>query len=243
MARKFHTKEQINEWLLNDGRGIVLVGEYTSNRTKTSFRCEYGHEWLSTTDRIKSGCGCPYCSGLKKPTTEEFREWLRIDNRGITLVGNYHNKRTKTLFQCKNGHQWLTTPDHIKAGRGCPKCSVRTISTVSSEWLHTLGISIREFQISKKRRFLVDGYDPKTNTVYEFYGDFWHGNPAKFNPSDINAVTKKTFGEMYQETLQKENFIKSQGYNLVTMWESEFIHSLLPVKLSRNRTNLGNRKL
>lgn len=29
------------------------------------------------------------------------------------------------------------------------------------------------------RIFKVDGFDPIINTIYEFYGDFWHGNPKK----------------------------------------------------------------
>ena len=76
--------------------------------------------------------------------------------------------------------------------------------------------------MSNGKRTSVDGYDPKTNTVYEFHGDFWHGNPVVYNPSDINNKNKKTFGQLYQETIDKENRIRQNGYNLVVIWENDF---------------------
>ena len=31
----------------------------------------------------------------------------------------------------------------------------------------------------KDKVYYVDGFEPKTNTVYEFNGDYWHGNPER----------------------------------------------------------------
>ena len=65
----------------------------------------------------------------------------------------------------------------------------------------------------------VDGYCEKNNTIYEFHGDFWHGNPKKFEKTEINRVTGDTMGNLYKKTLDKENIIKELGYNLIVMWE------------------------
>lgn len=67
----------------------------------------------------------------------------------------------------------------------------------------------------------VDGYCKENNTVYEYHGDYWHGNPLKFNPEDLNERANVTFGELYQRTVQRDNKIKQLGYNLVVKWESE----------------------
>ena len=37
----------------------------------------------------------------------------------------------------------------------------------------------------------VDGYSKKLNKIYEFHGDFWHGNPKKYDKGDINCFSKK----------------------------------------------------
>ena len=78
-----------------------------------------------------------------------------------------------------------------------------------------------EFKI-KNSNFLADGFCKETNTIYEFHGDYWHGNPNIYNKVDINEVSKKTFGELYQKTLEREQLIRDMGFNLVVMWESDW---------------------
>ncbi|MGI0075924.1 MAG: DUF7487 domain-containing protein [Nitrosopumilaceae archaeon] len=70
-------------------------------------------------------------------------------------------------------------------------------------------------------RLHVDGYCEGMNTIYEFYGDYYHGNPDIFEPG-YETFFYKTAGELYQNTLERENKIKQLGYNLVTIWESEW---------------------
>lgn len=83
-------------------------------------------------------------------------------------------------------------------------------------------------QISKEankiqgKLFKVDGYCELTNTIYEFYGDFWHGNPLIYNSTDIHPLNKKSFGELYNSTIDRENILRREGYNLITIWESDY---------------------
>ncbi len=78
-----------------------------------------------------------------------------------------------------------------------------------------------EFKIPNTN-YKVDGYCVDTNTIYEFHGDFWHGNPEVYSSGCINNANKKTMGELYQKTIEREEEIKSLGYNLVVMWENEW---------------------
>ena len=118
-----------------------------------------------------------------------------------------------------------------KIGKECPKCS-NQYSKISIEWLSYMEIknSIKiihaknegEFNIPNTR-YKADGYCEETNTIYEFHGDFWHGNPNKYLSTDINKKLVKTFGELYQNTLNKEQQIRDMGFNLITIWESDWI--------------------
>lgn len=56
------TTEEFNQWLILDGRGIRLIGEYKAALLKTSFGCSNGHQWESKPNDIKNGNGCPYCA-------------------------------------------------------------------------------------------------------------------------------------------------------------------------------------
>ena len=75
-----------------------------------------------------------------------------------------------------------------------------------------------EFQVDK---YKVDGRCG--NTVYEFNGCYYHGCPKCF-PDDevvVHLNSFKSMSEKYQDTLEKEELLKSKGYTVVTMWECD----------------------
>lgn len=101
-------------------------------------------------------------------------------------------------------------------------------SRVCIEWLDSISKSIQhagrggEFRIPCTK-YRADGYDATTNTIYEFHGTFWHGHPKFYKPEDTNPITKCTFGKLYAKTLVKEEKIRELGYNLVVIWEHDYI--------------------
>ena len=60
------------------------------------------------------------------------------------------------------------------------------------------------------------------NIIVEFNGDFWHGNPEVFPSEKINKINKKSFGELYQKTIRKEQELKNLGYVVISVWEDDF---------------------
>lgn len=69
----------------------------------------------------------------------------------------------------------------------------------------------------------VNGFDKKTNTIYEFWGDLWHGNPTKFDENYIHPFNGKPMKVLYEETQLKIDRIKKAGYNLIDIWETEWL--------------------
>lgn len=86
-------------------------------------------------------------------------------------------------------------------------------------------------------RFKADGYCRETNTIYEFHGDLWHGNPVIYSAEEVSYFGK-TYGELYQKTVDKETKIKELGFKLVVIWENEWnrINRIVRV-LQRNILN------
>lgn len=76
--------------------------------------------------------------------------------------------------------------------------------------------------IFDQKSYRVDGFDPTTNTIYEFYGDYWHGNPNKYSINMINVFNKKLLTDLYKETINRENVLKELGYNIISMWEDDW---------------------
>ncbi len=70
--------------------------------------------------------------------------------------------------------------------------------------------------------YRADGYNKETNTIYEFYGDYWHGNPNVYDASVINKKLDSTMKDLYQQTMARQTEIESLGYNFVVVWESDW---------------------
>lgn len=144
----------------------------------------------------------------------------------------YNGYYKKVIIICKIHGEFQQTPgDHYQNGSGCPKCANNQFSKMQIQWLELLSklyniniqhsLNIGEYTINNTR-YRADGYCKETNTIYEFHGNFWHGNPKIYLENDINRCSKKTYGELYKKTLEKENKIKELGYNLEVMWESDW---------------------
>ena len=58
------------------------------------------------------------------------------------------------------------------------------------------------------QEILIDGYDPGTSTIYQFYGCKWHGCPCL-----------RTTNDRYHQMMAIENQFQSLGYNVVLVWE------------------------
>jgi hypothetical protein len=57
----------------------------------------------------------------RKLTKEIVNE--RIKDRGIELIGEYITNKKPVLFRCPKNHTWMTRPDDVLRGHGCPKCN------------------------------------------------------------------------------------------------------------------------
>lgn len=97
------------------------------------------------------------------------------------------------------------------------------ISKIEIEWLNSLGLpNDKEHRQVVIGEYRVDGFNPETNTIYEFLGDYWHGNPKLFNSMDINKHNNLSMNELYNKTIERIEMFKNQGYNVKYIWESDY---------------------
>lgn len=133
----------------------------------------------------------------------------------------------------------MTNPDtSIRQGcRSCPKCLLDTsqYSLASLEWIKYMSKQLNfryksiqtaenggEFYIQGIGK--VDGYHARSNTVFEFHGDVYHGNLKVFKPHDRpHPFNNKTAKHLYAKTKIREKEIRKAGYNLITIWESDWL--------------------
>lgn len=200
--------------------------------------CPYGcrHDWESQVHtRCLRGSSCPFCSTV--PYKCQICRHQSVAHLRPDIARGWHPTQNGTCspfqyslrsnfiawWRCsKNSqHEWKTSIAHRTYGTACPMC-FSNFSQIAMTWLRVqqaqCQFQIRhgesdlgEFQIPETR-YKCDGYCEETKTVYEF-----HGNPAIFEETMIHPIIKKTFRELYDKTLQKEQKIKELGYTYLSI--------------------------
>jgi hypothetical protein len=181
-----------------------------------------------------TGAGCQKCNNVYRRTQEDFindAKMIHGDTYDYSKV-IYINVDTNITITCKTHGDFIKTPyRHINRKQGCQRCCLyKKYSKSSILYLNFMSkINNIKIQHAENRnefcilttKYKADGYCEETNTIYEFHGTIWHGDPRLCNPNDCNYFGKN-YGELYQKTLEREHQIKDLGYNLVIMWEYDW---------------------
>jgi hypothetical protein len=216
--------------------------DYTNAKTLVMIICPTHGVFEQTPDAHLQGKSCLQCSydvrGMNKRST--LTDYLRKFNTEHGSRYDYSNSRYETnttpiSIGCSIHGEFFQIPTVHAAGMGCPKCS-RFDAKKANSWLDKLKVpndcAHREVRgLVKSRRYTVDGYDPATKTVYEFHGDYWHGNPKIYDGCAVNTVVGKTFGQLYEATLEKRSIFETEGYQWIEIWESDYDSSDIPLPI------------
>jgi len=218
--------------------GRCLSTEYITNDTKLKWECSQGHIWETTPLIVINSNGwCKKCSDKKMAEDRILTNGLeRCQNvaksrDGKCLSTEYLGAKIKLEWECHKQHTWRATPDTIiNNDTWCPHCT-NSVSKISTQWLDSLPDSediIKEYHIPDTR-YHADGYNPKTNTVYEFNGCYWHGCINCYWGDDIREryiLSDMTYDDLFDRTIDRECIITDLGYNYVSIWECQFKSSL-----------------
>jgi hypothetical protein len=189
------------------------------------------HCWPALISNRTKGKGCPYCSGRKILPEESFgalcsdKLMMEWDDELNPFNFSQHSHQIINWKCSKNpAHEWPATIGNRTCGTNCPRCS-RNISKCEDLWFNSLNnpnvIRNKPLVVGDVIKF-PDGYDPNTNTIYEFYGKYWHGDPRYYKSDDYNKTTNCTHGELYKKTMEKEKFYKQAGFKVISIWEDDF---------------------
>lgn len=219
--------------------------EYTNNVTKVTIVCPNHGIFEQRPACHLKGRGCAKCGKDKigaerTKTTQDFIEQamkIHVNSDGFALYQysqtNYKGAKIDVIITCSIHGDFKQNPCNHVRGFGCPHCSrKKRYSSISLEWLkYEMVKSQRDIEHAlngnehkiANSRYLADGYDKKSHTIYEFHGDYFHGNPKMYSPSTINPTTGRSMGELYTRTLEKKEHIINNGYNYIEVWESDWL--------------------
>lgn len=188
---------------------------------------------LKPSDHLYRGDGCRGCRSYRKTTT---KQWVKK----VRKVHGHRYKYNKTRFKAgkklviitcrKHGDFKQRAQKHL-GGHGCRKCGIG-YSLQAVAWMNYImsyndSIEIVHAKNGGEYRipgtnFRADGYDEPNNTIYEFLGDYWHGNPYVYYEDAYNKKLNMTFGDLYKIAMERIETIKNLGYDVEYIWESDW---------------------
>lgn len=219
---------------------------YTNAASKVIVTCKDHGDFSITPNNHLRGKGCRHC-GIKKSGIAKLKgldEYLQLfrgvfgdtyDYSSITWKG----ASTRIDVVCRKHGKFSILPYVHILGRGCPKCSNRH-SSVSIQWLEFMqvkyGTTISHAQnegefIIPGTRYKADGYSKHLNIIFEFHGDYWHGNPKVYDKNKLNMRVGVSYGDLYEQTIAKTKRIKDLGFRVVEIWETEWRHFLRSIRI------------
>ncbi|MFW6226147.1 MAG: hypothetical protein ACOC3V_04245 [bacterium] len=97
---------------------------YINNKTKVNIICTIHGSFFQKPNTHLNGHGCPYCSGVKKLTNEEFIKRANVihDNFYDYSMIDYINTENKIIIICPQHGKFEQTPHSHLNGNGCEKC-------------------------------------------------------------------------------------------------------------------------
>lgn len=219
---------------VHNGRYLYDSVTYINRHTPVVITCVVHGPFSQRPNDHLNGSGCPSCGSVQRASSNALthQQFLDRANNIHDGVYDYSDSVYTSLNQpitiiCTTHGKFSQTPNnHIYCASGCPKCS-HTVSHKEQVWLQQQGVPDTEASRQVTIHiddvwYKVDGYIESTNTIYEFWGDFWHGNPEVYSELDINSVTNTTFGYLYERTREKVRTLQQAGFNVVQQWENDF---------------------
>lgn len=99
---------------------------------KAWWKCDKGHEWISTIYNRSNGNRCPYCSGryaikgendLQTVNPVLAKEWDHDKNGELKPENVTAYSGKKVWWKCSKGHEWQAVIASRNQGSSCPYCA------------------------------------------------------------------------------------------------------------------------
>jgi hypothetical protein len=108
------------------GNRLRVVDKYIGVTTKIRYECfKHGIFWNTPQNVVNGKAGCRRCyeetiSGrCRKKHSVYILEATRV---GVRVLDKYVTSHTPIRHRCAAGHTWITSPNQILSGYGCPLC-------------------------------------------------------------------------------------------------------------------------
>ena len=145
------------------------------SHTKVWWLCAKGHEWLTSIEartRLAGPTSCPYCSGRQVipgqndlgTVAPSLASQFSAKNK-VSVSAVNPTSKTNYIWVCPHGHEWTGTAKSRTAGRDCPICDGKVLTSGEND----LATKLPEL------------------------AEYWDFEKNKQKPSDVSASARNSF--------------------------------------------------
>lgn len=196
--------------------------------------------------RPKCKCGCGEYTDISYVNGAHFTTFIkghsmRIHNNwGHNEQAKLHSTETRKkqyLFgerdQWNKGKSWkdtyseeeikrLTKIHRDKIYRMLTETEFSLSSKKETEFIEhcvkPLGVEYDTQYYLKDLHHFCDVFIPSKNSIIEFQGDYWHGNPVKYSDEELSEYQRKKVNK----DKELREYCNKNGINLIEVWESDY---------------------
>ena len=158
-----------------DHGGECLSETITSTDDRLRWKCSEGHIWEQKYYHVKRGVWCKKCSDKSHRMKQEDINAI-AESRGGRCLSVYVSYAEPLLWECAEGHQWLSRINSIKdRSSWCTDCRNKSESFCRIIFEQLLGIPFRKerpewLKNIDGNRLELDGFNPDLKIAFEFNG-------------------------------------------------------------------------
>lgn len=181
------------------GKDVWVTKGKLANKSLFFCNAEHANEYQG---RNKTSHTCKICGKTFKWSPSRSKAY-NITYCSIACRDNDPEQRERLIAM--NAKQQRMSPNHIEV--------------IGYTLLDSLNVAYeRQYLIGKK--FCVDAFIPSLNTVIQFDGDYWHGNPAFFPTLDTRQQKRARLDR------SQDAYMEACGYSVIRIWASDLQKNL-----------------
>ncbi len=239
-----YTIENIKLWLkINEPTYSLLSENFVSSKdNKLLWKCDKGHEFELTWDKMLQGGRCPVCYGNFKKTTDQFKKDIyNLLGGEYKILSEYKgaNKKIKVQHSICQNIYYVTPANLLYNNRRCPYCNESKAERLIEDYLRNNQIEYdREFTFNDligvgggllRYDFAIfkDEEKAQLKCLIEYDGEFHY---------------KKYYDEQNFEKQQKHDKLKNKycienNIKLIRIpyWEKENMEDILDKELKYSK--------
>lgn len=212
-------------------------------RTETAWittKCNHcGNSFKQRKKENKMFC-CVQCSLKSDYKKNKLREWANSCNNHWnkkSVQDKVKNTKLKRYGSSTYNNMKQTIQTNIKK-YGVPYAvylpQVKSNGKSISKGQRRLYEDIKNTHVDAKIEYYLDDvgksvdiYIPSKNIIVEYFGDYWHCNPKKYDKNYYHTQVHKTAEEIWKSDKERLKLFEKKGYTVILIWESDLKNGYL----------------